>query len=151
MTELILLQKVAKLGNLGEIVNTKPGYARNYLIPTGRARRATEANKKYFEERRADFEKIQADNTSKAEGIKVRVNGLMLQLSRKAGVDGRLFGSVTNADIAEAIKAQGIEGVTKSMVLMPMGAIKNVGDSKYTLHIQTDIEAEITVSVLGEQ
>lgn len=151
MVELILLEKVAKLGNLGDIVKTKPGYARNYLIPTGRARRATAANKKYFEERRADFEKAQADKASQAEGIKVRVNGLLIQLSRKAGVDGRLFGSVSNVDIADAITAQGITGVTKSMVIMPEGAIKAIGEYKYRLHIATEIEAEITVSVLGEQ
>jgi len=150
MIELILLERVADLGNLGDIVKTKPGFARNYLIPTGKARRATEANKKYFEERRVEFERAQADRISEAEGIKVRVDGLLLQLARKAGVDGKLFGSVSNVDIADAIKTQGIEGVNKSMVVLPEGPIKTVGEHKIRLCIQNEIEADITVSVLGE-
>lgn len=150
MIELILLEKVTKLGNLGDIVKTRPGYARNFLIPTGKARRATPANKKYYEEKKHELELAQADRLGKAEGIRTRVNGTTVQISRKAGVDGRLFGSVSQVDIVDALKAQGVDGVNKSMILMPEGHLKAVGDFKITLHIQTDMEATITVSVLGE-
>jgi large subunit ribosomal protein L9 len=150
MVELILLEKVAKLGAMGEIVRTKPGYARNFLIPQGKARRATAMNKKYFEDNKHKLELAQADKVSQAEGIRARVEGMTVQVARKAGVDGRLFGSVSQVDIVAALVAQGINGITKSMILMPNGHLKAVGDFKLVLHIQTEIEAQINVSVLGE-
>lgn len=150
MVELILLERIAKLGDLGDIVKTRPGYARNYLIPQGKARRATAANKKFYEENKQKLELAQADKISKAEGIRARIEGGTVQIARKASVDGRLFGSVSQADIVSALKDQGVEGVTKAMVQMPEGHLKTVGDFKIVLHVQSDIHATITVSVLGE-
>lgn len=107
--QIILLDKVVNLGNLGDIVKVKDGYARNFLIPLGKAKRATEENKKVFEARRAELEKVQGEKLLAAQGVAAKLEGLILQLARKAGVDGRLFGSVGNADIAEGLAAQGIE------------------------------------------
>lgn len=150
MVELILLERIANLGNLGDIVKTRPGYARNYLIPQGKARRASESNRKFFEENKQKLEFAMADKISKAEGIRTRIDGTTVQVARKAGVDGRLFGSVSQIDIVEALKAQGVEGVNKSMIMLPDGHLKTVGDFKVQVHVQSDIEANINVSVLGE-
>jgi large subunit ribosomal protein L9 len=147
--QVILLEKVANLGNLGDVVKVKDGFARNFLIPQGKAKRATEANLKAFEVRRGELEKAQSDNLAKAQERGAKLDGLTLQIVQKAGVDGRLFGSVTNYDIVEALKAQGHE-VSKAMVRMPQGPLKQVGDYPITLDLHADVTATITVSVLGE-
>ena len=147
--QIILLEKVTNLGGLGDIVKVRDGFARNYLIPNGKARRATEQAKAEFAARRAELEKFAADKLTEASALAEKINGLLVQITQKAGVDGRLFGSVTNADIAEALKAQGF-AVEKSAVRLPAGPIKTVGDVQVELAIHTDVLAHITVSVLGE-
>jgi large subunit ribosomal protein L9 len=147
--QVILLEKVANLGNLGDVVKVKDGFARNFLIPQGKAKRATEANLKAFEVRRAELEKAQSDNLAKAQERGAKLDGLTLQIVQKAGVDGRLFGSVTNYDIVEALKAQGHE-VERSMIRMPAGPIKQVGDVHLQVQLHTDVVVTINVSVLGE-
>ena len=147
--QVILMEKVVNLGSLGDVVKVKDGYARNFLIPQGKAKRATEANLKEFEIRRADLEKKAAELLSAAQSRAAKLEGLTVQISRKAGVDGRLFGSVTNADVSEALVAQGIP-VQKGEIRMPQGPLKQVGDYPLTLQLHTDVLANITVSVLGE-
>jgi len=147
--QVILLEKVANLGNLGDVVKVKDGFARNFLIPQGKAKRATETNLKAFEARRAELEKAQSDNLTKAQERGAKLDGLTLQIVQKAGVDGRLFGSVTNYDILEALKAQGHE-VERSMIRMPAGPIKQVGDVHLQVQLHTDVVVTINVSVLGE-
>jgi large subunit ribosomal protein L9 len=148
--QVILLEKVANLGQLGEIVKVKPGYARNYLIPKGKAKRATDANVAQFEQRRAELEKAQNENQTAAQEHAAKLEGLMVQVTQKAGVDGRLFGSVTNYDISEALKAQGFE-VPKAAVRLPHGPLKQIGDYEILLDLHTDAKAHIKVSVLAEQ
>lgn len=147
--QVILLEKVVNLGNLGDIVRVKDGYGRNFLIPQGKAKRATEANKAEFEARRVELEKQQSALLDAAKVRGEKLAGYMLQVSQKAGVDGRLFGSVTNSDIAEALTAQGFE-VTKSEVRMPEGPLKVIGDHTVSIALHHDVVVEITVSVLGE-
>lgn len=148
--QVILMEKVVNLGGLGDVVKVKDGFARNYLIPHGKAKRATEANLKEFEGRRAELEKKAADQLVAAQERAAKLEGLMVQISRKAGVDGRLFGSVTNADVAEALEAQGIP-VAKGEIRMPQGPLKHVGDFPLTAQLHSDVLANFTVSVLGEQ
>ncbi|SES98197.1 LSU ribosomal protein L9P [Nitrosomonas marina] len=147
--QVILMETVAKLGRLGEIVNVKSGYARNYLIPQGKAQRATEQTIAEFETRRAELEQKQADVQAAAQAIAERLEGLMLQISQKTSSDGKLFGSVTNANIAEALNEQGFT-IEKSMIRMPHGQLKQVGDYPIKVMLHGDISAQITVSVLGE-
>ena len=147
--QVILLEKVVNLGNLGDVVKVKDGFARNFLLPQGKAKRATEANLKAFEARRAELEKAQADLLAKAQERGAKMDGLTLQIVQKAGVDGRLFGSVTNYDIVEALKAQGHE-VERAMVRMPAGPIKQVGEYPIQLELHADVVATVHVSVLGE-
>jgi len=147
--QIILLDKVVNLGNLGEIVKVKDGYARNFLIPTGRARRATETAKKEFEVRRAELEKAAAAKLAEAQALGEKLAGTTCKLTQKAGVDGRLFGSVTNADIAEELTKGGF-AVTKAQIRMPHGHIKLVGDSTVGVALHTDVVVDITVSVYGE-
>lgn len=147
--QVILLEKVVNLGALGDIVKVKEGYARNYLIPQGKAKRATEENKKVFEARRAELEKAQAEKLAAAQGIASRLEGLTIQIARKAGVDGRLFGSVGNADIADALAAQGIE-IEKSAVRMPLGPIKQVGENQVEIALHSDVVSTISVVVSAE-
>ncbi len=147
--QVILLEKVANLGNLGDVVKVKDGFARNFLIPQGKAKRATESNLKAFESRRAELEKTQADTLGEAQARGAKLDGLTLQIVQKAGVDGRLFGSVTNYDIVESLKAQGHE-VERSMIRMPAGPIKQVGDVHLQVQLHTDVVVTINVSVLGE-
>ncbi|SPE24427.1 50S ribosomal subunit protein L9 [Burkholderiales bacterium] len=147
--QIILLEKIVNLGQLGEVVRVKDGYARNFLIPSGKAKRATEAAIKEFEVRRADLERVHADRLQAAQALAERLQGLTLQISAKAGVDGRLFGSVTNFDISEALGKQGFE-VPKANVRLPLGPLKSVGDHKVSIALHSDVVAEITVSVLGE-
>ena len=148
--QVILMEKVVNLGALGDVVKVKDGYARNFLIPHGKAKRATEANLKEFEGRRAELEKKAAEALAASQERAAKLEGLMVQVTRKAGPDGRLFGSVTNADIAEALGAQGIT-VAKAEIRMPQGPLKQVGDYPVTLQLHTDVVAHVTVSVLGEQ
>jgi large subunit ribosomal protein L9 len=147
--QIILLDKVVNLGNLGEIVKVKDGYARNFLIPSGRARRATESAKAEFEARRAELEKAAAAKLAQCQKLGEKLSGTSIKLTQKAGVDGRLFGSVTNADIAEELVKGGYE-VVKSNIRMPNGPIKTVGDTQVGVSLHTDVLVEITVSVYGE-
>jgi large subunit ribosomal protein L9 len=147
--QVILMERVANLGNLGDVVKVKDGYARNFLIPQGKAKRATEANLKAFEQRRAELEQAQAEHLARAQERGAKLEGVTLQMVQKAGVDGRLFGSVTNYDIVEALKAQGHE-VERAMVRMPAGPLKQAGDYKIQIALHTDVVVTITVSVLGE-
>ena len=147
--EIILLEKLPNLGVLGDVVNVKSGYARNYLIPQGKARRATPQNIAEFEGRRGELEKAQAETLAAAEALATKLEGLMLQITRKAGVDGKLFGSVTNFDVAEALEAAGHE-VQKAAIRMPQGPLKQIGDHDIALALHTDVVAQIKVSVLGE-
>ena len=148
--QIILLEKVVNLGGLGDVVNVKVGYARNFLIPQGKAKRATPANLADFEQRRAELEKAQLDTLSAAQAQGAKLDGFMLQITRKAGVDGKLFGSVSNVDIADALKAQGHD-VPKSAIRMPEGPIKAIGDQLLKIALHSDVVVGITVSVLGEQ
>lgn len=148
--QVILMEKVVNLGGLGDVVKVKDGYARNFLIPHGKAKRATAANLKEFEGRRAELEKKAADILTAAQERAAKLEGLMVQVTRKAGVDGRLFGSVTNADISEALEAQGIK-VPKAEIRMPQGPLKHVGEFPMTAQLHSDVLANFTVSVLGEQ
>jgi large subunit ribosomal protein L9 len=147
--QIILMEKVVNLGQLGDVVKVKNGYARNFLIPQGKAKRATQAAIAEFEAKRVELEKTQADILAAAQARAAKLEGLMLQITQKAGVDGKLFGSVTNADIEDALKAQGFE-VERSMIRMPQGSLKQVGDHPVTVVLHTDVAAHIVVSVLGE-
>ena len=147
--QIILLDKVVNLGGLGDIVKVKDGYARNFLIPGGRARRATEANKAAFEARRVELEKVAAAKLAEAQAQGEKLAGSTIKLTQKAGVDGRLFGSVTNQDIAEELNKQGYK-VVKAQVRMPNGPIKLVGDSTVSVSLHTDVLVDITVTVYGE-
>lgn len=148
--QVILLEKVVNLGSLGEVVKVKDGYARNFLIPQRKARRATAAALEEFEAKRAELEKVAAEKLAAAQAQGEKLSGMTVQIAQKAGVDGRLFGSVTNADIAEAVTKQGFP-VEKAQVRMPQGPLKVVGDHPVSVALHTDVVAEITISVLGEQ
>ena len=148
--QIILMEKVTNVGQLGDVVKVKNGYARNFLIPQGKAKRATEANKKVFEERRAELEKAQAEILAAAQAQVAKLDGVSVTVARKAGVDGRLFGSVGNVDIADALKAQGIE-IEKAMVRLPEGPFKQVGENQVQIALHHDVVATITVAVVGEQ
>ena len=148
--QVILLEKIVNLGNLGEVVKVKAGFARNYLIPHGKAKRATPANVVEFEQRRAELEQAQAAALAKAQERAAKLDGLMLQVTQKAGVDGKLFGSVTNVDVSEALKAQGFD-IPKAAIRMPQGPLKTVGDHPLKIALHADVVVTVTVSVLGEQ
>jgi large subunit ribosomal protein L9 len=147
--QVILMEKVVNLGNLGDVVKVRDGYARNFLIPQGKAKRVTPENLAEFETRRAELERQQAEKLSAAQEKAAKLEGLMVQITRKAGVDGRLFGSVTNFDVAEALMAQGIE-VEKADIRMPQGPLKMIGDAQVQIALHSDVVTAITVSVLGE-
>jgi large subunit ribosomal protein L9 len=147
--QIILLEKIGNVGNLGDVVKVKDGYARNFLIPHGKAKRATPENLKAIEARRADLEKAAGEKLASAQALAEKLEGSMLRIAQKAGVDGRLFGSVTNADIVEALKAQGVE-IEKSMVRMPSGPLKLVGEHPVSVVLHTDVTAHISVNVVGE-
>lgn len=147
--QIILMEKITNLGQLGDIVNVKSGFARNYLIPQGKAKRATEQAIAEFQSKRAELEKIQAASLAAAQAVAAKLDGLLVQIIQKAGNDGKLFGSVTNANIAEALVEQGFT-IEKSMIGMPHGQLKQVGDYPLTITLHGDVSAHITVSVLGE-
>ncbi len=147
--QVILLEKVVNLGGLGDVVKVKDGYARNYLLPQGKAKRATPENLAEFEKKRGELEKAQNEALAQAQEKGAKLDGLMLQITQKAGVDGRLFGSVTNYDIAEALQKQGFE-VERSMMRLPQGPLKQVGDHQIAIALHGDVVVHVTVSVLGE-
>ena len=147
--QIILLEKVANLGNLGDVVKVKDGYARNFLIPTRQARRATAAAIKEFEAKRAELEKAAAEKLAAAQALGDSMNGKTVRISQKAGVDGRLFGSVTNADIADALSKLGF-AVTKSQIRLPLGPLKAVGEFAVSVAPHTDVVSEVTVQVVAE-
>ncbi len=147
--QIILMEKVVNLGLMGDVVKVKNGYARNFLIPQGKAKRVTEAAVAEFQAKRAELEKVQAEILAAAQAHAAKLNGLMVQISQKSGIDGKLFGSVTNVDIVDALKLQGLE-VEKSMIRMPQGPLKQVGDHPLVVALHSDVLANITVSVLGE-
>ena len=148
--QVILLEKVVNLGNLGEVVRVKDGYARNFLIPQRKARRATATAVAEFEAKRAELEKVADEKLAAAQAQGEKLNGATVQIKQKAGVDGRLFGSVTNADIAAAVTKQGFP-VEKAQIRMPEGQLKVVGDHAISISLHTDVVVEITVAVIGEQ
>jgi len=143
------MEKMANLGQLGDVVKVKNGYARNFLIPQGKAKRATESNKAEFETRRIELEAAEQAKIAAAQASAEKINGLTVQIAQKAGVDGKLFGSVTNADIVAALATQGFT-LEKSQVRMPDGHLKQVGDYPISIGLHSDVVAHITVSVLGE-
>jgi len=147
--EVILMEKIHNLGQLGDIVKVRNGFARNYLIPEGKAKRATPAAIEEFQSRRGDLEKAESDKLSAAQEKAQKLDGLMLQITRKAGVDGKLFGSVTNIDISDALKTQGHD-VPRATIRMPQGPIKQIGDYHLSIGLHSDVVVAITVSVLGE-
>ena len=146
--QIILLEKVANLGNLGDVVKVKDGFARNYLIPTRQARRATESAIKEFEVKRAELEKVAAAKLAAAQALGEKLASKTVRIGQKAGVDGRLFGSVTNADIADALKAEGHE-IVKAMVRLPNGPLKHTGEFAISLGLHTDVAVEISVQVVA--
>ncbi|NYT59089.1 50S ribosomal protein L9 [Alcaligenaceae bacterium] len=148
--QIILLEKVVNLGNLGEVVRVRNGYARNYLIPKKIARRATTAALQEFEARRAELEKIQAEKLAAAQAVGEKLSGSTVTIAQKAGVDGRLFGSVTSMDIAAALVKAGFETVEKSQVRLPEGAIKAVGEFPVQVVLHADVVTEINLVVQGE-
>ena len=147
--QVILLEKIVNLGNLGDVVKVKDGFARNYLIPSKRARRATEAAIKEFEARRADLEKAAADRLTAAQSVGERLAGKTVTVAQKAGVDGRLFGSVTNFDIAEGLKKLGFE-IQKSQIRLPNGPLKTVGEHTVSVATHSDVVVDIQISVVAE-
>ena len=148
--QIILLEKVVNLGTLGDVVRVKDGYARNFLIPKGKARRATDIAIKEFEARRADLEKIQAEKFAEAQAVGAKLEGMSLPISQKAGVDGRLFGSVTNMDIASALNKHGFAVVEKAMVRLPNGPLKIIGDHEVSVALHADVVVAIKVAVSPE-
>ena len=148
--QVILMEKVVNLGALGDVVKVKDGFARNYLIPQGKAKRATEANLKEFEAKRSELEKKANEQLTTAQERAAALEGAKVDIAQKAGVDGRLFGSVTNADIAEALQKQGHQ-VKKADVRMPTGPLKHIGEFPIVLHLHADVEANITVHVVAEE
>jgi large subunit ribosomal protein L9 len=148
--QVILLEKVVNLGNLGDIVKVKEGYGRNFLIPQRKAQRATEANKAQFAARRAEIEKQQADILAAAQARGEKLTGFVAKVAQKAGVDGRLFGSVNNADIASVIAATGVE-VVKSQVRLPNGPLKMIGEHPVTIALHHDVVVDITVKIVAEE
>lgn len=148
--QVILLEKVVNLGDLGDVVRVRNGYARNYLIPQKMARRATESALKEFEERRAELEKIQAEKLAAAQALGEKLSGATVVIAQKAGVDGRLFGSVTTMDISAALERDGLGTIEKSKVRLPDGAIKAVGEYPIQIALHPDVVAELTIDVQGE-
>ena len=148
--QVILMEKVVNLGGLGDVVKVKDGFARNYLIPQGKAKRATQKNLKEFEDRRVDLEKKANEALASSQERGAKLEGMKIDIAQKAGVDGRLFGSVTNADIAEALGKQGVE-VKKAEIRMPQGPLKHLGEFPLVIQLHSDVLANITVHVVAEQ
>lgn len=147
--QVILMEKVVNLGQLGDVVKVKNGFGRNFLIPQGKAKRATESNVAEFAARRVELEAAEQAKLAEAQARGEKVSGLTVQIVQKAGVDGKLFGSVTNADIAAALEKQGFK-IDKSQVRMQEGHLKQIGDHPVSIALHADVAANITVSVVGE-
>ena len=147
--QIILLEKVVNVGDLGEVVKVKQGYARNYLIPQGKAKRATPENIKQIEAKRAELEKVAAQRLATAQEQAAKIEGMQIRVAQKAGVDGRLFGSVTNVDIVDALGAQGVT-IEKGAIRMPEGPLKHIGDFPLVVGLYLDVTANITVTVVAE-
>jgi len=147
--QVILLEKVANLGNLGDVVKVKDGYARNFLIPKRSARRATESAIKEFEAKRVELEKAAAEKLAVAQALGEKMSGRTVHITQKAGVDGRLFGSVTNGDVADALTRIDFK-IAKSQVRMPNGPLKTVGEHVVSVAAHTDVVVEVKVVVVGE-
>jgi large subunit ribosomal protein L9 len=147
--QIILLERVANLGNLGDVVKVKDGFARNFLIPSGSARRATESAIKEVEAKRAELEKVQAEKLTQAQAQSEKLNGKTVTLTQKAGVDGRLFGSVTNSDISEGLKKMNFD-VPKALVRLPNGPLKTLGEHPISVALHHDVVVEITIKVVAE-
>jgi large subunit ribosomal protein L9 len=147
--QIILLEKIANVGNLGEVVKVKAGFARNFLIPKGMAKRATPENLKLLESRRAELEKSAAEKLEAARALGEKLEGTKVRISQKAGVDGRLFGSVGNVDVVEALAREGI-AIQKAQIRLPSGPLKHVGDHPVTISLHTDVITHISVTVVGE-
>jgi large subunit ribosomal protein L9 len=148
--QVILLEKIVNLGSLGDVVKVRDGFARNFLIPQGKAKRATETAIREFEARRAELESTQAERLAQAQALGEKLNGLLVKIAMKAGVDGRLFGSVTNFDISEALRKQGFE-VAKGQIRLPEGPLKAIGEHRVSVALHSDVAADITVTVVAEQ
>ena len=148
--QIILLEKVANVGNLGDVVKVKDGFARNFLIPQGKAKRATPENVRLLETRRADLEKAAGEKLAVAQALAEKLEGAAIRIVQKAGVDGRLFGSVGNVDVVEALGAQGVK-IEKSQVRLPSGPLKPIGDHPVTVALHTDVVAPITVTVQADR
>tara|TARA_Y100001936_G_C16077779_1_gene675281 strand:- start:598 stop:1053 length:456 start_codon:yes stop_codon:yes gene_type:complete len=147
--QIILMENISSLGQLGDVINVKNGYARNFLIPQGKAKRATETSIAEFESKRSELEKAAAEKLADVKSYAAKLEGLMVQITQKTGVDGKLFGSVTSADIVEALKVQGFE-VDRTMLRMPDGPLKSVGDHPISIVLHSDVSVNVTISVLGE-
>jgi large subunit ribosomal protein L9 len=147
--QIILMEKITNLGGLGDVVKVKDGFARNFLIPSGKARRATPANLEEFQKRRVELEKVHAEALTLAQSRGAKLDGFAVKVARKAGVDGRLFGSVTSHDIVDALKAQGHE-VERTAIRLPQGPLKAIGDHQVAIALHTDMVVHVTVSVVGE-
>ncbi len=148
--EVILFEKIDRLGNIGDLVNVKSGFARNFLLPQGKAKAATDANKAEIEERRAEFEKLAADSLSAAEKRRKKIEVLSIEITAKSGTEGKLFGSIGNVDIANAITAAGVE-VEKREVRLPEGPLRQAGEYEITLHLHSDVNAIAKVTIIGEE
>lgn len=148
--EVILIEKVDRLGGLGDLVNVRPGFARNYLLPTGKAKVATAENVAEIEARRAEFEKIEAESLSAAEARRDQISGLDISITAKSGTEGKLFGSIGNSDIADAVTAAGVE-IAKREVRLPDGPIRLAGEYEITLHLHTDVDAVVKITIIGEE
>ena len=147
---IILLEKIDRLGALGDVVNVKNGFARNFLLPFGKAKIATEENIKALEERRVELEAKEAATITTAQELKVKLDELVISITSKSGSEGKLFGSVGNADIAEAIVAAGVD-IEKKMVRLPTGPIRNAGEYEIDLHLHSDVNAQIKLTIIGEE
>lgn len=147
--QIILMEKVANLGQLGDIVKVKEGYARNYLIPQGRAKRATQANLAEFEAKRVELERVQGERLTHAQAQAAQLDGLVIRVAQKAGVDGKLFGSVTNSDVAAALKGAGFD-VPRAAIRMPDGPLKHVGDHVLGVVLHPDVTISVTIAVVAE-
>lgn len=150
MIQVILLEKIVNLGDLGDVVNVRSGYARNYLLPKRMAQRATPRALQEFEDRRAELERLEAEKLSSAKALAEKLSGYSLQISQKAGVDGRLFGSVTNMNVAEALQEAGFTEITKAQVRMPDGSIKAVGEYPLEIFLHADVSTDVILTVQGE-
>jgi large subunit ribosomal protein L9 len=148
--DVILMEKVRNLGNLGDQVSVKPGYGRNFLIPNGKAVPATKPNIEKFEARRAELERAQADILARATARSEQLNGVVVELKRKAGAEGKLYGSVGTMDISENVTASGIE-LARQEIRLPEGPFRNIGEFEVEIHLHSDVKATIKVNIVPEE